>query len=335
MRSTERARRGGRKRSFRSSRDHIHRRRLILAQSGQFPFEVLEARRLLAGDWQNRDNTFDANRDGRVTALDALVSINESGRKSVIAEDGTLPDRDGFEDRPFWDVSGDNRVTSLDPLSVINALGRDFVGPLVFADLFSDTGTGVGQSDRVTSEPTVIGVVTDTLGVQSLSALVDDGAGVPVLFDSDGAFSFIPDLLLDGSDDGAHDVVFVATDPKGNESTSEPFAFSLDTRGPETINFDLAPESDTAPLGDRITTIASVRLTGQVESLANIALLSQSNQAAADATGAFSLSDVVLQDGNNDLLFRVTDIAGEREPRMTRRWRASKCFCWDSMTMSK
>ena len=72
----------------------------------------------------NPANPFDTNRDGRTSALDALVGINELNRTKG---DGRLflPEQqqvgDGYY---YYDVSGDERISSLDSLQVINALNR-------------------------------------------------------------------------------------------------------------------------------------------------------------------------------------------------------------------
>ena len=292
------------------NRSRRSRRRLLRNQSKSHLFEILEARRLLASDWQNRDNTFDVNRDMRVTALDALVSINELGRRTVIADDGMLPDREDFNEFPFWDVTGDNHVSALDPLRVINTLGRDSAGPTILASLANDTGSNTALPDNVTSDPTISGIVVDTLGVQTLAAQLDNGDAQTIVLNDDGSFSYTPTLSLDGTDDAAHSIVLTSTDPKGNETTLEPLSFVLDTQAIDTLDVDLAADSDTSPVGDQTTSLSSVELHGQVEPLAIVDLLGVRIATEADATGSFSFVSVPLADGVNDFLFRVTDVAG-------------------------
>ncbi|GAA5510298.1 DUF7619 domain-containing protein [Novipirellula caenicola] len=77
------------------------------------------------GPWTNPLDRFDVDdRDG-VTALDALLVINELSRRSVIDVDGRLPNSRSIELPPsYYDVNADGFATPLDALQVINQLGR-------------------------------------------------------------------------------------------------------------------------------------------------------------------------------------------------------------------
>ena len=76
--------------------------------------------------WQNPVNRFDVDHLGTVTALDALLIINElkarkvseplTGRLVNVPPDGFAP--------PFYDVNGDGNATALDALQIINQLSR-------------------------------------------------------------------------------------------------------------------------------------------------------------------------------------------------------------------
>jgi hypothetical protein len=71
-------------------------------------------------DWQNPLNRLDVNHDGLVSALDALIIINEinaNGAHTLGSFAGTS--------RFFWDTSGDNFVSALDALQVINYLNSN------------------------------------------------------------------------------------------------------------------------------------------------------------------------------------------------------------------
>ncbi len=92
-------------------------------------FEALESRRLLASDWRNPTDHLDVNADARVTALDALVIINELNRRS----DSVLPDNRNLG-QAFFDVDGNQSVTAVDALQVINALNRGTNGYRVVGD---------------------------------------------------------------------------------------------------------------------------------------------------------------------------------------------------------
>ena len=92
---------------------------------------------------QNPFNVLDANRDGSVTALDALVGIN------FIESNGTgalpVPVQGEPVAQFYYDVSGDQQITALDSLQVINGLER-----------LSSTASGEPESEFV-STATIFG----------------------------------------------------------------------------------------------------------------------------------------------------------------------------------
>ncbi|MEM9645388.1 MAG: Ig-like domain-containing protein, partial [Planctomycetota bacterium] len=273
--------------------------------------ESLEVRRLLASDWQNRDSTFDVNRDARVTAIDALVVINEINRRTIIDDRGALPDREAHTDRPFWDTTGDQRVTALDALRIINEIGRDNAPPFVQPTLLNDTSVQpAGASDGRTADPTVSGIVFDSLGILSLTASINGGTTENVDVEFDGSFQFTPALALDGTDDGIHELVLAAQDSNRTEAVSQPFQFTLDTLPPDAWSIDLAPESDTGAASDQTTSLTTVRLIGQTEPRAHVEMTATTLSTTADATGRFFFDSVALAEGMNTIPFRVYDVAG-------------------------
>ena len=72
--------------------------------------------------WQNRKLSLDVNRDGSVTALDALLVIN--ALNSTTARRGALTVPRELDQLRLFDIdtSGDNQLTPLDALLVINSL---------------------------------------------------------------------------------------------------------------------------------------------------------------------------------------------------------------------
>ena len=78
-------------------------------------------------------NAFDVNGDGQVSALDALIIINDlsrSGDRELVA---------GIDDGiPDVDVNFDGRVSALDALHVINDLSRQSNGEAEQAFLAAD-----------------------------------------------------------------------------------------------------------------------------------------------------------------------------------------------------
>jgi Ca2+-binding RTX toxin-like protein len=80
------------------------------------------------GSLTNLDNRFDTNRDGRVSALDALVVINAMAQEGFEHLDLSTPSRaiallGGYQ----LDASGDGSISALDALQVINELSRQSV----------------------------------------------------------------------------------------------------------------------------------------------------------------------------------------------------------------
>ncbi len=81
--------------------------------------------RIAGAGWTNFINRFDPNRVGGVTAVDALVIINElNAPKYSTGLTSTLKDPNTVVDFPnvFYDVNGDGRVSAVDALQVINFL---------------------------------------------------------------------------------------------------------------------------------------------------------------------------------------------------------------------
>ena len=158
---------------------------------------------------------------------------------------------------------------------------------------------------------TASGESTDSLsGLFSLQAQIDGGALLDVSFDSAGAYHFDTNFQLDSSADGPHTIVVRATDLAGNVSTVGPVEFVLDTIPPAAPEFDLSPESDSAPLGDQVTVFEFVTIEGTTESGATVSLLETGEQTQADAFGGFTFVGVALALGDNPFTVRAIDRAG-------------------------
>jgi len=81
--------------------------------------------RIAGAGWTNFVNRFDVNRNGGVTAVDALVIINElNAPKFSSGETSELQDPNAVSEFPdvFYDTNGDGRVSAVDALQVINRL---------------------------------------------------------------------------------------------------------------------------------------------------------------------------------------------------------------------
>ena len=279
--------------------------------------ESLEARRLLASDWQNAFHRFDVTDDDVVRPQDVLVAINEQNARKLVGPAGQLPERSQHPDAPYFDVNGDGVFVPADVLDVINALNRDVTGPVITAALTRDTAPGGDtNNDGVTFDARISGTVTDDLtGVGTLQVSLDGGPAVPVSFTRSATpgmfvFEFDPGLATDGSADGPHTIRFVATDGRNNQSAGIDVAFTLDTVPPTAPAFDLDVASDTPPVGDQQTTLASVTLAGQTSPGAHVLLVQTGAAATADEGGLFSFPNVPLVVGANPLTARAFDGAG-------------------------
>ncbi len=116
-------------------------------------FESLEGRRLLAADWTNSVNHLDVNQSGMVTALDALLILNEVNSKGahVLPDlaDGTVP--------PAWlDVNADNVVSALDALQIINAINANPDQPTLSFVNSSTESPGTAFTGRTTPNAKVV-----------------------------------------------------------------------------------------------------------------------------------------------------------------------------------
>ena len=80
------------------------------------PFTIDVTNTIDGSPYQNPNNRFDVTGDTKVTALDALVIINELNRRTA------TPAEELDSAPPYLDVNADNWVTSLDALMVINYL---------------------------------------------------------------------------------------------------------------------------------------------------------------------------------------------------------------------
>lgn len=184
----------------------------------------------------------------------------------------------------------------------------DLTPPTLSAELANDTGTD--DQDEITFDSSITGQVSDeNSGLVELIATVDGGPIQPVSFDSAGNFFFLPQLAVDGTDDGNHVVDFFATDAAGNTQTfCVPFV--LDTSSPVISPFDLSRDSDTGTVGDQQTENEFVNLVGQTAPGLSVQLLLPSQSTTADENGEFQFKGLQLPLGSTEFQVSATDIAG-------------------------
>ncbi|MEO0374417.1 MAG: Ig-like domain-containing protein, partial [Cyanobacteria bacterium P01_A01_bin.17] len=241
-----------------------------------------------------------------------------------------LPGVDSFDDLSFRPAP--KRGT------IISALGKDIViiadkhpGDLKASDfniipgdsepvdltvvlaLANDTGSS--SADGITADPAITGAVNQPENVAQLLASLDGGTPVDITntLQSDGSF-VIPLTLIEsiqGSDlsDGAYTLQVTAVDATGASSETVSLVFQLDTTAAN-LSLTLAADSDSVPLGDGATTLATVTLTGQTEPGVSVTLAQTGATTTADATGKYSFSNIDLALGENAFTAIGTDAAG-------------------------
>ncbi|MBX3301370.1 MAG: putative Ig domain-containing protein [Nitrospira sp.] len=204
-------------------------------------------------------------------------------------------------------------------LASLPQFSTDVTAPVLTAALAHDTGASA--TDQLTSNPTIIGILTDNGTLASFTA----GFGATPTFNilpdrqANGAFTLTPARLAQIQDapltDGPHTLTLRATDGVGH-STQVTVSFTLDT-SVAPLSLDLHPGSDTAPVGDQQTTQELVTLTGQTEPHAGLELLDGLLEplatTTADAAGLFTFPNVALALGANTVTARATDLAGNQQ----------------------
>ena len=112
---------------------------------------------------RNPLNPLDVNGDGLVSAIDALLIINEINKNGAHEIPSTTA-----AIAPFWDVNGDGFVSSIDVLRVVNALNGDV------SSEGEGTEPGVSEqglaSDLETSEITVLSHVDQSFWIRQVEA---------------------------------------------------------------------------------------------------------------------------------------------------------------------
>jgi RHS repeat-associated protein len=120
-------------------------------------------------------------------------------------------------------------------------LNDDTTPPAIAAALTNDTGTS--NSDRITSNPTISGTVTDDSNIASFRAGFDDTpvtefANITPLLNSNGSFTLsrtqLETINRNPLRDGIHTLSLIATDNHGNISNTLGLNFTLDTAAPQT-----------------------------------------------------------------------------------------------------
>ncbi len=168
--------------------------------------ESLESRLLLAAEFRNPVDHLDVNNSGTITALDALVVINDIVRNGA----GQLPVvRDPR--RAFIDTSGDNRNSGLDALRVINFLSRNRAPVRTLTDRdFFDTQQNIDIRLGATAGARIYRLQVDAnFGTPSNSSLIPDLFSVYLVDPSNSSQTLL--------DRGSNGTSLFSLSPRGSE----------------------------------------------------------------------------------------------------------------------
>lgn len=130
---------------------------------------------------------------------------------------------------PEVDVNGDGKVDNTDSelaktllagtgsttskVSAVSVVAQDLSAPTITVGLKNDTGT---VNDKITTDATIVGRVTDASGIKSASYKLDNGSWVALSLDASGNYT----IPSSGVATGSHTVTINATDAKGNTTDS-------------------------------------------------------------------------------------------------------------------
>ncbi len=196
--------------------------------------------------------------------------------------------------------------------------GVETEAPTITARLSHDTGRDA--TDRLTSDPTVVGTIADFSQIAVFRAGLDGSAFADVLDTlQGGAFTLDPARLtaIAGGPlaNGSHTLRLQAEDEHGNRSAAFTLRFTLDTTAPATPGTpDLLASSDGgASDGDDVTNDATPTLHVPAGPQDRVRLLVDGTLAAvaaADGPAEFTLA--ALADGVHVITAQAEDAAGNR-----------------------
>jgi hypothetical protein len=118
--------------------------------------EALEGRRLLSADTSVLSNTLiseDVNGDFRVSALDALLVINNLNNRQTAASGEMASSGSGTTNPLFLDVNGDGRVSAMDALRIVNRLNAEGQDPEILMTYTYSITNVVSQNNPAAGSP--------------------------------------------------------------------------------------------------------------------------------------------------------------------------------------
>jgi YD repeat-containing protein len=242
---------------------------------------------------------------GAGDAAPELTILNPTA--GVTTLDGSVkPGRNGDGRAPIAFIVGGDAIVNRLPAATFNVGTFDTVAPAAPTGLglTPATDSGVSANDAITNValPVVMGNAEAGSTVRLFLNAIQVGQAI-----SNGLWQIPVGPLTEGQ----HTFTATATDAAGNTSlASAPFNVTIDATPPDLPTVDLAPASDTAPLGDGRTSLGVVTLAGQTAAAMRVELLETGATTTSNGAGAFSFAGVALAEGNNRFTVRATDAAG-------------------------
>ncbi|MCA9139571.1 MAG: cadherin-like domain-containing protein, partial [Planctomycetales bacterium] len=248
------------------------------------------------------------------------VTLVETGQSMTSAADGRFQ----FDNVPL--SFGENEFT----LRVTDALGNsDTTALFVFRSILESDppaltailshDTGRSSSDRITSDATISGAVSDASGVTGLFISIDDGDSLDVSSAlNGGTYSLTPTLIGSLADfrDGLHTVSLFAVDFYGNQSPAVDVVFTLDTQNPlPPLTPDLNVASDLGGSNsDDLTSATSLGFTisTQANELLQVELDGNQQLQATATNGIATFTIDSLGAGSHTIRAVAIDVAGNQ-----------------------
>ena len=197
----------------------------------------------------------------------------------------------------------------------------DINNPIINLALINDTApNNTTNTDRITSDPTINGTITDNNDIVSFQAGFNNNlVDVTSSLQPDGSFSFdrsqLETILGNPLEDGILSLQLQATDEFGNQSKIFSFTFTLDTTVNPPQNLDLPTNKDSGTnSSDNITNDNSPIITGLAEANSTVQL-SQNGEVVGEVVATDSgnweiATNNNLADGNFEYRAIAVDVAG-------------------------
>ncbi|MEM1343501.1 MAG: Ig-like domain-containing protein, partial [Pseudomonadota bacterium] len=187
------------------------------------------------------------------------------------------------------------------------------IPPELALALANDTG-GL-DTDTITADAAISGTASDDGSVDLLEVSLDGTTFVDIsaFLQTDGSFALtqaeLETALGSTLSDGVVELTVRATDD-GGLTTTQSLALTLDSAAPTLDSVQLSAASDSGTPGDSQTAFRVVSLVGEAEAGAGIEVTGAPAGTVAGGGGRFTLSNVSVAEGLNEIELTITDRAG-------------------------